>query len=153
MNSTNSFMERFSTIWEWTTRSWESLTWGGIAVGSVLVLISVVVSYAVVVLVMVKIPADYFSPHYSSDLMNSKSPLIRWGAVILKNLMGVLLILLGVVMTVGPGPGLLTILIGLIMLDIPGKRPLEAKIIRKPAILSAVNSLRARYNKSPLIMD
>ncbi len=132
---------------------WESLTWGGIAFGSMLLLISVVVSYAVVVVVMVKIPADYFSPHYSSDLSNSKSFFVRWSAVVFKNLMGVLLILLGIAMTVGPGPGLLTILIGLIMLDIPGKRPLEAKIIQKPAVLSAINSLRARYNKAPLVMD
>ncbi|MDQ3323151.1 MAG: hypothetical protein M3525_12085 [Acidobacteriota bacterium] len=146
-------MERLSTIWEWIIQFWESLTWGRIALGSVLLLISVVVSYAVVVVVMVKIPADYFSPHYSSDSSKSKSFFVRWGAVIFKNLMGVLLVLLGIAMTVGPGPGLLTILIGLIMLDIPGKRPLEAKIIQKPAVLSAVNSLRARYNKPPLIMD
>lgn len=146
-------MERFSTFWQWILRFWESLTWGGIALGSVFLLMSVVVSYAVVILVMVKIPADYFSPHYASDLSKSKSFFVRWGAVIFKNLMGVLLILLGIAMTVGPGPGLLTILIGLIMIDIPGKRPLEAKIIQRPAVLSAINNLRARYNKSPLVMD
>ncbi len=134
-------------------RSWDSLSWGGIALGCVFVLISVVVSYAVVVLVMVKIPANYFSPHYSSDTANSKSFFVRWGAVVFKNLMGVFLVLLGIAMMVGPGPGLLTVLIGLIMLDIPGKRPFEARIIQRPAILSAVNNLRARYNKSPLIMD
>jgi len=44
-------------------------------------------------------------------------------------------------------------LIGLILMDIPGKRPLEARLIRRPAILSSVNKLRARYNKPPLLMD
>jgi len=146
-------MERFSTIWQWLTQFWESLSWGKIALGSVFLLISVAVSYAVVIFVMIKIPADYFSPRYASDSSKSKSFFVRWGAVIFKNIMGVLLVLLGIAMTVGPGPGLLTILIGLIMLDIPGKRPLEAKIIQKPAVLSAVNGLRARYKKSPLIMD
>ena len=52
-----------------------------------------------------------------------------------------------------PGPGVPTILLGLIMMDIPGKRPLEARIIQRPMVLSAVNDLRAKYNKPPLIMD
>jgi hypothetical protein len=56
-------------------------------------------------------------------------------------------------MIFGPGPGVLTILLGLIMLDIPGKRPLEVKIIQRPAVLSAINNLRARYKKAPLVMD
>ncbi|MCU1290710.1 MAG: uncharacterized protein JWN60_2939 [Acidobacteria bacterium] len=80
---------------------------------------------------------------------------VRWGALIAKNLFGAFLILLGIVLSLPgiPGQGFLTILLGLIMLDIPGKRPLEAKIIKRPAVLSAINNLRARYKKSPLVMD
>ena len=87
--------------------------------------------------------------------MPNSSFFVRWGAVILKNLLGVFLILVGIVLSLPgvPGQGLLTILLGLIMLDIPGKRPLEAKIIQRPAILSAINNLRAKYNKPPLIVD
>ena len=77
----------------------------------------------------------------------------RWGATILKNFVGVVLILAGIVMLIGPGQGILTILIGLVMVDIPGKRPIEARIIKRPTVLVAINSLRARYNKPPLIMD
>jgi hypothetical protein len=62
--------------------------------------------------------------------------------------LGIILSLPGV-----PGQGILTILLGLIFLDIPGKRPLEARIIRRPAVLSAINKLRARYDKPPLIVD
>ncbi len=81
--------------------------------------------------------------------------LVRWGAVILKNILGVLLILIGIVLSLPgiPGQGILTILLGLIMLDIPGKRPLEAWIIKRPSVLSAANNLRQRFNKPPLIMD
>jgi hypothetical protein len=39
------------------------------------------------------------------------------------------------------------------MLDIPGKRPLEAKIIQRPVILASINKLRARFKKPPLILD
>ena len=104
---------------------------------------------------MVKIPENYFSSHYQQDFMPNSRWMVRWGVVILKNILGVFLILLGVVLSLPgiPGQGVLTILLGLIMIDIPGKRPLEAKIIKRPAILSAINKLRARYNKAPLVMD
>jgi hypothetical protein len=75
--------------------------------------------------------------------------------VILKNLLGVFLILLGIMLSLPgvPGQGILTILLGVIMLDIPGKRPLEARLIKRPNVLSAVNRLRARFGKTPLVMD
>jgi hypothetical protein len=80
---------------------------------------------------------------------------VRWGAVILKNILGVFLIALGVILSLPgvPGQGILTILLGLIMIDIPGKRPLEARIIKRPAVLSAINKLRQRYGKPELELD
>lgn len=76
-------------------------------------------------------------------------------ARLLKNALGLVLIIVGILLSLPgvPGQGILTILLGLIMLDIPGKRPLEARIIQRPRILAAVNDLRARYDKPPLIMD
>ena len=76
-------------------------------------------------------------------------------AELLKNILGVLLIILGLLLSLPgvPGQGLLTILLGLIMIDIPGKRPIEAKIISRPTILAAANQLRAKYKKEPLILD
>ncbi|MBA3335839.1 MAG: hypothetical protein H0T08_09565 [Acidobacteria bacterium] len=138
---------------EWLSQFWESLTWSRIILGTVLLILQVIVSYAAIIFVMVKLPADYFSSTYAKNHNNDSRFLIRWGGVILKNLIGFLLILVGIVMVVTPGPGGLTILLGLIMMDIPGKRPLEAKLIQKPAVLSAINKLRARYDKIPLIMD
>ena len=146
-------MEWFSGIWEWLAHFWETLTWGRIAFGSIAILLSAALSYAAIIFVMIKLPADYFSPHYSPASAKNQAFLVRWGAVVLKNFIGLLLILAGIAMIFGPGPGLLTILLGLIMMDIPGKRPLEANIIKRPAVLSAVNNLRARYSKPPLITD
>jgi hypothetical protein len=103
----------------------------------------------------VKVPENYFSSHYQRDFLPDSPFLIRWGAVILKNILGVILVCIGIVLSLPgvPGQGILTILIGLIMIDIPGKRPYEAKIIKRPTILAAVNDLRARYKKPPLVMD
>ncbi len=138
---------------QWLSQFWESLTWSRIDLGMLLLILQVIISYAAIIFVMIKLPADYFSSSYAKNQNPDKRFLIRWGGVILKNLIGVLLIIAGIVMVVTPGPGGLTILLGLIMMDIPGKRPLEAKLIQRPAVLSAINKLRSRYNKPPLIMD
>ncbi len=140
---------------EWLSQFWESLTWDKIALGVGLFVLSFGLSIAAIAVVMVKIPANYFSSNYVRDFLPDSPFLVRWGAVILKNALGVLLILVGLALSLPgvPGQGLLTILLGLIMLDIPGKRPLEAKIIQRPAILSNINSLRAKYNKPPLVLD
>jgi hypothetical protein len=139
----------------WLSEFWTGLSWGTIGIGVALFVGSLTLSFLAIGIVMVKIPANYFSSHYTQDFLPGSSWAVRWGAVIAKNVLGVFLILLGIVLSLPgiPGQGVLTILLGLIMIDIPGKRPLEARIIKRPAVLSAVNSLRARYSKPPLILD
>ena len=140
---------------DWFSELFTSLTLGKLLLGAALFLGSVVISIAAIGIVMVKIPAHYFSSHYQRDFLPGSPWLVRWGAVIAKNVAGVFLILLGIVLSVPgvPGQGILTILLGLIMIDLPGKRPLESRIIKRPAVLSAVNRLRQKYGKPVLIMD
>jgi hypothetical protein len=140
---------------EWLTNFWQSLTLNQVLLGLGIFVVSLAFSFASIVIVLVKIPANYFSTHYKQDFLPDSSWIVRWGAVIAKNLFGVFLILLGIVLSMPgvPGQGILTILLGIIMLDIPGKRPLEAKIIQRPAVLSAANKLRLRWDKPPLILD
>jgi uncharacterized membrane protein len=138
---------------EWISGYWEALTLTKILLGAGVFIGSIVISALVVGIVIVKIPENYFSSHYQEDFLPNTPWLVRWGAVIGKNLIGLILVIAGIVMLIGPGQGILTILIGLIMMDIPGKRPIEAKIIKRPAILAAANELRARYKKPPLVMD
>ena len=140
---------------EWLTEFWYSLTWSKIALGVGVFLLSLAFSFAAIAVVMVKIPADYFSSDYKGEFMKGSSWFVRWSAVIFKNLFGVFLILLGILLSLPgvPGQGILTILLGIIMIDIPGKRPLEARIIKRPKVRDAINNLRQRFNKPPLILD
>jgi len=140
---------------EWLTDFWASLTWSKILLGVGLFLGALLFSFASIAIVMVKIPENYFSTHYQQDFLPGSPWIVRWGAVIAKNIFGFFLVILGIILSLPgvPGQGVLTILLGLIMLDIPGKRPLEARIIKRPTILTAVNDLRARYKKPPLVMD
>ena len=140
---------------EWLTNFWETLTWSRILWGSLITLVSVVITYGLIIYGLVKIPADYFSSSYYEKRATESSQhfFLRWGAAIVKNIVGFLLIVAGVIMIFTPGPGVPTILLGLIVMDFPGKRPLEANLIKRPAVLSTINHLRSRYNKPPLIID
>ena len=113
------------------------------------------VSLGSIAIVMVKIPPNYFSSHYERDFLPDSLWHVRWGAVTLKNIFGVFLIILGIILSLPgvPGQGILTILLGLTMLDIPGKRPLEARIIQRPTVLAVINKLRSRYDKPLLVVD
>lgn len=137
------------------TEFWASISWAQIFLFVGLFLASLTFSFLILGIVMVKIPADYFSSQYQNNFLPNSPWMVRWGAVVAKNLLGVFLVLLGIILSLPgvPGQGILTILLGLIMLDIPGKRPLEAKIIKRSAVREAVNKLRKRFNKPPLILD
>lgn len=140
---------------EWFDSFLETLTLRNVLIGVGLFVVSFSLSIASIAVVMVKIPANYFSTHYKQDFMPDSPFLVRWGAVIAKNIFGVFLICLGIVLSLPgvPGQGVLTILLGLIMVDIPGKRPLEARIIKRPNVLAAINRLREKYNKPPLDLN
>jgi hypothetical protein len=75
--------------------------------------------------------------------------------VIGKNILGVLLVAVGIVMSLPgvPGQGLLTVLLGIMLLDFPGKRSVEQKLLKRPAIQNAITRLRKRFDKPPLELD
>jgi hypothetical protein len=72
-----------------------------------------------------------------------------------KNVLGVILVIVGIILSLPgvPGQGLLTILLGLMLLDLPGKRRLEQRLVRRPSLLRVINGLRVRYGRAPLILD
>jgi hypothetical protein len=110
-------------------------------------------SLGAVCLVAVLLP----EPHLMDErprLLAGKPPLLRWTAVIVKNLLGLVVIAIGIVLSIPgvPGQGLLTILIGLMLLDIPGKRRLIHFLVRRPGVLRTLNYLRGLFGRPPLIV-
>jgi uncharacterized membrane protein YbaN (DUF454 family) len=65
----------------------------------------------------------------------------------LKNLLGALVVALGIVLSLPgvPGPGLLTILLNMMLLDFRGRRSLERWLVSRPAVFGLINALRRRY--------
>jgi len=88
-------------------------------------------------------------------LWSDKHPVVRFLGVFVKNLLGLLLVALGIVMSIPgvPGQGILTILLGIMLLDFPGKRDLEYRLVSRPRVLNTINKLRHRFGKDSLVLD
>ncbi len=134
---------------------WQTFGWKGVVLGIVLFLITFSGSLAIVSFIMVKIPADYFKPDNPRTIMPNRHRAIRSLAILARNLLGAFLVLLGIVMSLPgvPGQGLLTILLGIMLLDFPGKRGLEYKLVSRPRVRDAINKLRRKFGKPALILE
>lgn len=114
--------------------------------------LSLAFSLAVVALVIVRLAPDHFEETRGPGRFLADRPAWQRALGIAgKNLLGFFLVILGIVLSLPgvPGQGLLTIFIGLVLLDVPGKRAIERRIIAVPAVLHACNRLRARFDKPP----
>src|SRR3982751_2179668 len=112
----------------------------GLAVGSIVLVVIVVINWR----------TDHFklwSPGTAPPLV-AEHPL----AAVAKNVAGVVLVLLGLVMALPgiPGQGILTMIVGITLIDFPGKRGMERRLIGRPRILRSINRLRARFHRAPL---
>lgn len=100
--------------------------------------------------VVARLPRNYFNRPRRAPLRESADhPLVALGLAVLKNALGALLVLLGLVMLVTPGQGLLTLLVGLLFMNFPGKYQLERWLLRRPGVFGALNWLRERRGRPP----
>jgi hypothetical protein len=132
------------------------LPWQGVLLGVLLFAVTFVGSLAVVACVLVQLPATYFCRDHPPAIPGvERHPLVRWTALVLKNLLGVVVVAVGVLLSLPgvPGQGLLTILLGVMLLNFPGKRRLERKLVSRPRVRAGINRLRARFGKPPLVLD
>lgn len=109
---------------------------------------SLILAIALLPTIVLRLPSNYFIRERRSPVRReSEHRLPLTFANIVKNLIGVVFILAGILMLFIPGQGLLTMLIGLILTNFPGKYRLEQKMIRQPKIAQTLNGLRARAGK------
>ena len=100
---------------------------------------------------VVRIPEDYFAKSRRPKIpFANQHPVLRWIGLIVKNLLGIGLILAGLAMLVLPGQGLLTMAIGVLLIDFPGKHKLEGKLIRVRPVWKSINWLRRQAKVPPL---
>jgi hypothetical protein len=132
-----------------------AITWRDAIIGIVLFVVTFAGSIGLVSLMLVRIPPTYFHSSHDRALWVDRHRAVRWSGMLMKNLIGVVLIILGIIMSLPgvPGQGILTILLGLMLLDAPGKRGLEQKLVKRPRVLQTINQLRRKFDKPPLVLD
>ncbi len=113
---------------------------------------SAVVSLVVVGAVLARIPADYFANPAARTRQVKRHPVAHVLFVVGRNLLGYVLIALGVVLSLPgvPGQGVLTILMGVMLIDFPGKHRVERWLVTRRPVLATLNRLRARAGREPL---
>jgi len=121
-----------------------------LATGSVIVFIA---SILLIPWIVTKIPSDYFThPKRQKYLWCNQPKIVRFVFILLKNILGVTLVLGGIAMLLLPGQGILTILIGFIIMDFPYKYKVETWIIKHPFVLRVINKLRSKVKQQPLVV-
>lgn len=134
------------TSWEASTvetlQSWFSqpaVLWGC----GIFSVIAVACSIVLVPRYVAKLPRDYLTNEDRPDDAG-----VAWR--IARNVLGITLAVLGVLMLILPGQGILTLLVGVLLVDFPGKHKLAQRLLRRPKVLKVVNKLRARHGSPPL---
>jgi hypothetical protein len=122
--------------------------WWGLAISAVMVIGSIALATAVIV--------GWRPDHFKGDLIRRDDSHVVWrvAALVAKNVVGLVVFLAGLIMALPgiPGQGLLTMIIGITLLDFPGKRSLERRLIGRPRVLRSINRLRHRFGREPLEM-
>jgi hypothetical protein len=125
-----------------------------VILATLLFVATLVTSFAVSLTILIRLPPDYFRTLRAQSIRDAGHGLFFRIGIILKNLLGVILILLGAILSLPglPGPGLLIVLAGVFLLDFPGKRKLLCKVLSRPLLLQSINRLRTKFARPPLVI-
>lgn len=116
-------------------------------------LVLLVVTVVALPLVVASLPEDYFARPRRTVAREGRRHAVVWTVLaLLRNALGLVFILAGIVMLVLPGQGILTILVGLAVANFPGKYAVERALIRRAPVRRALNAVRARAGRPPLIL-
>jgi hypothetical protein len=98
-------------------------------------------------LVIIRLPADYFITVKADGFISRQKKSIRILILTVKNIGGILLFIMGILMLFMPGQGILTILAGLSVMNFPGKRKMEIRIVSNRKVLKGLNWIRKKGRK------
>ena len=139
------FLETWSAAWKWINQHNTLFVW----IGS-MSLVTLIISAIAVPVIIRRLPSDYFlESSGGAEVIRDQHPLLRIRFLVLKNLIGGILVVGGIIMFVNTGQGLLTVLIGLLLMNFPGKRQLEIRLVQLGPLNKAINWIRRRANQPP----
>ncbi|MFK7889196.1 MAG: hypothetical protein AB8B63_00150 [Granulosicoccus sp.] len=95
-----------------------------------------------------RLPSDYLLAH--------PPPLLpyRWLRILIalgRNILALILLTLGLIMLVTPGPGLVMLLLAASIAQVPGKQWLVRRFATHEPVFNSLNWMRRRYGKPPFL--
>jgi hypothetical protein len=139
-------MQWIDALFDWAKANEKLLWW--LFAGSIGLMIGTAVA---VVWTLVKLPRDYFADEHRRPLESwSDYPAVRIVLLVVKNVLGLILALAGLLMLLAPGQGLLTLAVGVMLLDFPGKFRLERWLVRRSGVFRTINWLRRKFGREPI---
>ena len=130
---------------EWSTLGSEYGYWIPIAAIAVFL-----ISFLAVPLILISLPVNYFSHTRREARSTMKYSAWQSILVIIKNLLGALFVIGGIMMLVLPGQGVLTIAAGLMMMNFPGKYRVERWLVGYAPVARSINWVRGCAHKPPM---
>jgi hypothetical protein len=114
--------------------------------------VALVITVVILAAMLATLPANYFRDDFNVRPLRDAGTLSVVKRLV-KNVIGLVLIVLGALLSLPgiPGQGVLTMLIGLMLVDFPGKRALEQKLVARRGVLETMNRLRAWLGRPPLV--
>ena len=96
-----------------------------------------------------RLPSDYFTHPERNRWLSTLAPHWAVPLIIVKNGLGLILAVAGLLMLVLPGQGILTLVVALSLLDFPGKYRLERWILHRPRVFRVLNWIRRKLKRQP----
>ena len=131
--------------WDWFSQNQLLIQW--ISIGSI---ISFFGSLIIIPRLIINLPPDFFLKRKKSVSVK-QIVVFRVTFFLLKNFLGFLLFLCGILMLFIPGQGLLTMFLGLVLLDFPGKYKLQLYCLKVQPVRRSLNWIRRKYEKEAFI--
>lgn len=100
--------------------------------------------------VIARLPTDFFIRH--RELVaerHERYPALAVIIFLVRNTVGLLLLLAGIAMLVLPGQGIITMVIGISFMDFPWKQRLVDNLVRRPRVVQLLNWIRRKEKKPP----
>lgn len=113
---------------------------------------TIVVGFLISIPVLVvRLPVDYIICLEQQPVrQQGKRTFSRIYLSLIRNVLGLILVLIGIALLVLPGEGIITIIIGLLLIDFPGKIKFKCWLVQQPVVIRSINWVRAKAGRPKL---
>lgn len=113
---------------------------------AVLGLILLITSLVATPWLISRLPSDYLQ---RAGKRGRPTGIFRTIVYFIRATLGLILIILGFILMLTPGPGLVVLIVGISLAEFPGKDKLLVMIATQPNVLKSLNWMRTRRGKQP----